>query len=78
MNEQSDQNNEGTMQGIAHFEERIRATAPQPRAGFEADLGQKLRREFVQRNRAKVTLTQAQPQRLNRLPVRAVALIAIL
>lgn len=78
MNEPSDQNKEGTMQGIAEFERLLRASAPQPRLGFEAELGQRLRQEFIQRSRAKVILTKAQPQRLSRLPVRAIALIAIL
>lgn len=70
---------EGVMQALTEFENSLSLSAPQPRAGFENDLAQQLRHEFVQRRRAKQGLVAVQPRRYDKLSARTAAiLVAIL
>jgi hypothetical protein len=79
MNEQSNQDREEKMQEMTDFEMRLSASVPKPREGFEAELAQHLRREFVQRRQARRLLTAVQPRRYGRLSAQAAAvLIAVL
>lgn len=80
MNKHSNRNTEEEkMQAASDFEVRLTASAPKPRAGFEAELAKRLQREFVQRRQARQVLTAIQPRRYGRLSARAaVVMIAVL
>jgi hypothetical protein len=79
MSEQSNHDKEENMQTMTDFEMKLSASAPKPREGFEAQLAQHLRREFVQHRQARQVLTAVQPRQYGRLSARvAAALIAML
>jgi len=79
MNEQPNHDSEQKMQTMTDFETKLRASAPEPREGFEAELAQHLRQEFVQRRQARQVLRAIPSRRYGRLSARvAVALIAVL
>lgn len=75
MNEQANRDQEENMQAIMDFEALLTASAPQPRARFEEELSQRLRREFVQRRQARQVLTAVQPRRYGRLSARTAAVL---
>ncbi|MBZ0291124.1 MAG: DUF4179 domain-containing protein [Anaerolineae bacterium] len=64
------------MAALTEFENKLILSAPQARAGFENELAQQLKREFVQRRRAKQVLT-ARPRWQRRLSRRATLILAV-
>ncbi len=66
------------MEALMEFEAQLSASAPQPRAGFEQELAQRLQRERAQRRRAGRLLMPALPRRFGRLSRRTVIILIIL
>jgi hypothetical protein len=75
MNEQANRDQEENMQVTMDFEALLTASAPQPRARFEEELSQRLRREFAQRRQARRVLTAVQPCRYGRVSAKTVAVV---
>lgn len=79
MNPDSQPRIETGLPSMTELETKLYASAPQPRAGIEAALAQRLRQEFVQRGHAKQVLTSVPPRKHRRLSMGvAVVLVAVL